>query len=462
MRCAVLGLILISLMAGCSAGRSLPGDDESGADDDKSSEGGGSHHVADADGNSASAHGSPTSSALTYYKDVKPIIDEKCTACHVDGGIAPVPFTEYDAVKDFVKLIKREVSADRMPPWRAAGPLNTFVGDRRLEPEQKDTILQWIDSGAAKGDPKDEPKHPHMAPHGLDHVDLSLKVPEPFTPDIDPDTYRCFVLDWPYDTTKYITGLGIEPENKKIVHHAIAYLIEPENLEAIHQQDADDPGLGYSCFGSTGSTAWLTSYEPGGFGQEIPGKLGFEVKPGSAIVLQVHYNTLNGKAPDQSRVDLTIADHVDRVGDVTLIMNPLWPAGDMAIPAGNKDVMHAYVAAPLGLDPEQRYQIYWADLHMHTLGSRGGIGIVRAANPDKVEPLLQIPNWAFEWQETYILSKPVEFLPGDQLAVECHFDNSQEHQLVINGQQLPVRDVNWGEGTTDEMCLGNVLIAPEQ
>jgi hypothetical protein len=120
------------------------------------------------------------------------------------------------------------------------------------------------------------------------------------------------------------------------------------------------------------------------------------------------------------------------------------------------------VSQPLQLDPAQRYQIYWADLHMHTLGSLGGIGIVRAANPDKVEPLLEIPDWAFEWQETYILSHPVEFLPGDKLAVECHFDNSQEHQLVINGQQLPVRDVNWGEGTTDEMCLGNVLVAPEQ
>jgi hypothetical protein len=453
---AALGSSLVCLLWACSQGHSLPGDDERAQrSSDGESEDGGQHSVAD-------AHAPHTSSALTYYRDVKPIIDEKCTSCHVDGGIAPVPFTEYGAIKDFVKLIRREVSADRMPPWRAAAPLDYFVGDRRLAPEQKDTILRWIDGGAAEGNAKDEPKHARMLPRGLPHVDLSLEVSEPFTPDVDPDTYRCFVLEWPYAQTKYITGLGIEPQNKKIVHHAIAYLIEPENVDAVREQDAADPAPGYSCFGSTGSSAWLTSYEPGGFGQEIPGKLGFEVRPGSAVVLQIHYNTLNGKAPDQSRVDFTVADHVDRVGDVVLIMNPTWPAGSMPIPAGDTDVVHAYVSQPLELDPEQRYQIYWADLHMHTLGSRGGIGIVRAAHPEKVEPLLQIPNWAFEWQETYILSEPVDFLPGDQLAVECHFDNSDEHQLVINGQRLPTRDVNWGEGTTDEMCLGNVLVAPAQ
>jgi hypothetical protein len=409
----------------------------------------------------ASASGEThTASTLTYYRDVKPILDEKCTQCHVQGGIAPVAFTEYGAVKDFAMLIRREVAADRMPPWRAAGPLDYYVGDRRLRPEQKDTLLRWIDSGAAKGRAQDEPAHAPPEPHGLKHVDLSLEVPEPFTPDVDPDTYRCFVLDWPYADTKYITGLGIEPQNKQIVHHAIAYLVDPDSVDAVRQQDADDPGPGYSCFGTTGTAAWLTSYEPGGYAQDIPGKLGFEVQPGSAIVLQIHYNTLNGKAPDQSRIDFAVADQVDRVGQVVLIMDPAWLAGFMPIPAGESDVVHAFVEQPIQLDPEQTYEVYWADLHMHTLGSRGGIGIVRAAQPDKVEPLLEIPNWAFEWQETYILSQPVKLLPGDQLAVECHFDNTDAHQLVVNGQRLPTRDVNWGEGTTDEMCLGNVLVAP--
>jgi len=32
--------------------------------------------------------------------------------------------------------------------------------------------------------------------------------------------------------------------------------------------------------------------------------------------------------------------------------------------------------------------------------------------------------------------------------------------MIVNGQRLEPRNVNWGEATTDEMCLGNVLVSP--
>jgi len=44
-------------------------------------------------------------------------------------------------------------------------------------------------------------------------------------------------------------------------------------------------------------------------------------------------------------------------------------------------------------------------------------------------------------------------LRGDQIYLECHWDNSAENQALVEGQPLPPRDVTWGEGTTDEMCL---------
>jgi hypothetical protein len=59
-----------------------------------------------------------------------------------------------------------------------------------------------------------------------------------------------------------------------------------------------------------------------------------------------------------------------------------------------------------------------------------------------------------------VLREPVQLNPGDQLEVECHFDNTAANQMIVNGQRLEPRDVNWGEATTDEMCLGNVLVSP--
>ena len=43
---------------------------------------------------------------------------------------------------------------------------------------------------------------------------------------------------------------------------------------------------------------------------------------------------------------------------------------------------------------------------------------------------------------------------GSIVRVSCRYDNSQSKQPVLDGKpQLP-RYVVWGEGTTDEMCLG--------
>src|SRR5439155_10241228 len=36
-----------------------------------------------------------TSSGLTYYRDVKPILETRCVSCHHDEGIAPFALTDY-------------------------------------------------------------------------------------------------------------------------------------------------------------------------------------------------------------------------------------------------------------------------------------------------------------------------------------------------------------------------------
>src|SRR5690606_28145556 len=75
------------------------------------------------------------------------------------------------------------------------------------------------------------------------------------------------------------------------------------------------------------------------------------------------------------------------------------------------------------------------------------------------ECLVDIPDWDFNWQQTYM------FAPEDQVSVSfgdthhlrCVYDNSQANQPVVNGEQLEPRTVTWGEGTLDEMCL-NYLV----
>ena len=420
-------------------------------------------HDVDTDQAVAGASGPPPSvqfGPLSYYRDVKPIVDEKCTQCHAPGGMGGFSLTTYDEVASLKGRLKSVVESGRMPPWRPVGPLDHFVGDRRLSPERKQLIAAWVDQGFPAGSPAEAPPPAVAEKRGLPRVDSVLPIPGPYTPLVEPDNYRCFVIEWPHTATKFITGLSIEADNKAMVHHAIVYLIEPQNVPRIRERDAADAAPGFDCYGvDPNGGKWLTSYEPGGYGQENPGGLGFQVQPGSLIVLQMHYNTLSTKGTDNSTVQLMLADQVEKVGNVHLLINPLWAAGFMRLPANEPDVVHRWQGRPFTLGANNSFDLHWVDLHMHTLGSSGKIGIVRAGATEP-ELLLDIPDWAFEWQETFRFKQPVRLNPGDQLFVECHFDNTAENQNVVNGVKLPVRDVNWGENTTDEMCLGNVLATP--
>ncbi len=105
---------------------------------------------------------------------------------------------------------------------------------------------------------------------------------------------------------------------------------------------------------------------------------------------------------------------------------------------------------------QKAFKVYSATLHQHLLGSRSKIEILHENAP--TECLLDIPRWDFHWQRSYGFKTPKVCRPGDRLNVECPWDNSAEAQPVIDGVKRPPQDVNWGEGTASEMCLGVLYI----
>jgi hypothetical protein len=87
--------------------------------------------------------------------------------------------------------------------------------------------------------------------------------------------------------------------------------------------------------------------------------------------------------------------------------------------------------------------IYGVTGHMHLRGVD-----IRIQLNDRT--LLHIPRWQFHWQDAYYLEQPLEADVGDRLTVTCRFDPTRVK---------PYRYVIWGEGTTDEMCLGALQVA---
>lgn len=401
---------------------------------------------------------------VTYYQDVKPLVDAKCVGCHSDDGIAPFPLTTYDELVEMAGVALVNVENKAMPPWPPNPDCNDYFADRSLSDDQIALFKAWVEGGRVMGDPAAAAPPLDTEQIRLSRVDKTLTMPVEYTPQTttdNPDDYRCFVIPWTETATKYITGFRALPGNPKVVHHVIAFYAPPNQVATYRGLDDAEAGAGYTCFGGTGgpSRAWVGAWAPGSLGSDMPANTGLQIEPGSAIILQVHYNVVAaGPEPDLTSVELKLDDAVGKVATIQPWANPNWIDSQlMRIPAGEPDVMHSF-EFDTTLVTGGSFTIWSAGLHMHTLGTRATASIVRADGTS--ECLLQIDDWNFRWQGSYALRTPPVFNRGDKLRVECHWDNSPANQPLVGGQPQVSEDVYWGEGTSDEMCLSAFYITP--
>jgi copper type II ascorbate-dependent monooxygenase-like protein len=322
---------------------------------------------------------------------------------------------------------------------------------------------------------------------------LTLQMPEPYTPSAPnggTDEYRCFLIDPKLTSQQYLTGSQFLPQNTAIVHHAIFFRISPDQAQAARDMDAKTPGEGWTCFGDAGiggPSAWVAHWAPGANETLINADVGYPMPPGSLLVMQVHYNLLaTGGKPggsDQSSIRLRLADGSRPLQQLrtSLLEGPveLPCAADESGPLCDRTAAMADVTKRFGTDvgsienqlvqlcdkgqpapgatqrcdhPVPRAAtIYAVAGHMHLLGH--SISIV--LNPDRPDArtLLDIPQYNFDDQAIHPLAQPIRVNPGDTLRVSCTYDVGLR-KLLPQLKPLPPRYVVWGDGTSDEMCLG--------
>lgn len=322
---------------------------------------------------------------------------------------------------------------------------------------------------------------------------LALKIPRPFTPaaphGVGTDDYRCFLLDPHLTSDRFLTGTFVRPADAAIVHHVILYRVDPDQVAAAKQLDARDPGEGWTCFGDSGlpnsnsldNAPWLGAWAPGATESvDAPG-YGVPMPRGSQIVMQVHYNLLAGTGTDQSSALLRMAPpgaHLTPL-ETMLIPAPVelgCRPGHRSNPLCNRTASIADVVrrfGPVGQTDNWLHVLCGGRLapsqvtsctrtvtepttirsvagHMHLLGR--SIKIVVNPGTPRAKTVLDIPVWNFDHQEAHAI-KPVPLHPGDTVKVTCrHVQWLRDKLPAFAGQ--PDRYVVWGEGSTDEMCLG--------
>jgi hypothetical protein len=179
------------------------------------------------------------------------------------------------------------------------------------------------------------------------------------------------------------------------------------------------------------------------------------VPKGARIVMQVHYNLVNfdaGNPPpaDRSKVALWTLESGQTPTQLVTITG--FPHGGIQIPAGDSNVVQEKT---FNIPPGAT--IIGAAPHMHLLGKAIKVVLERADGSE--ECIIDVPAWDFDWQQFYLFEPEDYFLTkvGDSLRLTCTYDNSSANQPYVNNVQVQPKDVSWGDGTFDEMCLNYVI-----
>jgi hypothetical protein len=336
---------------------------------------------------------------------------------------------------------------------------------------------------------------------------LTVGLARPFEP-VPPagatDEYRCFLVDPHITTTSYLMGSEFQPQNPAIDHHAILYRVPAADVAAARAADAADPGDGWTCFGGDGvgrgaagselgsQQGWIGSWAPGAHETLLGADLGYPMEPGTELVMQMHYNLLatNGRPgeTDQSTVRLRLSTSktvrpLQTMLAAAPIELPCTPAEQGPLcdrSAALADLQHRFGPAAVAMvdglamlcgrgqtlapgptqscDTRMRRPgtIYSVAGHMHLLGR--SISVVLDPGTPQEKVLLNLPAFNFDDQGARPLVTPVAVQAGDTVRVTCTYDASLRAKLP-QLRNLKPRYVVWGDGTSDEMCLGIIAMA---
>lgn len=377
---------------------------------------------------------------VTFNRDIAPILFQNCSTCHRPGQAAPFALLNFEDAKKHARQIAEVTARRYMPPWLPEPGYGEFRGERRLSEGQIELIRRWAAEGAVEGAAGDLPRAPEFAERWrLGRPDLVVTLPRPYALAAEgKDVYRNFVFPIPSEGLRYVKGVEFLPGNARVLHHAFVDVDETRQSRRVAERQ-DPPGF-------DGMELPETALMPGGqFLGWQPGKvpyfsvpgLGWSLKPGTDLVLQLHMHPSGRPETVQPEIGFYFTDEVP----TNMPFRVALKCFELDIPAGatNYAVEQTYV---LPVNAE----VLRVSTHAHYLAKEmQGYAIL----PDGAKRwLIRIGNWDFNWQGDYEYARP-QFLPkGTRLVMHYTYDNSTNN---VRNPHQPPRRVEYGLQTTDEM-----------
>jgi hypothetical protein len=382
------------------------------------------------------------SATPTFTKDIAPIFQEKCEACHRPDSMAPMSLQTFTDTRPWVKSIRDRVSARQMPPWqidRSVG-IQKFKNDRSLTDEQVATIVKWVDAGAPQGDAKDMPAAKtwpsdqgwnFAAQFGQKEPDLIINSYDFTMPAVSQDVWDKRVTPSGITEPRWVRAIEIRPaaiKGRKITHHAIAYLEQEEAAGP----SAPPPGL------PTPFMEWAVGKQ----GEMLRPDTGKLLLPGSKFHWDIHYSQAGEEVT--SHVEMGIYFYPKGQEPKFRDTLSLVPAalGTLDIRPNSMSVVEGFTT----LRSAARIESLQAHMHL-----RGKAMLLEALLPNGQKQVISlVSDFNFNWMTTYQYADDVApLLPkGTILKVTAWHDNTAGKKSNPDPNQW----VGWGDRTVDEMA----------
>lgn len=384
--------------------------------------------------------------APTFTKDVAPIFQAKCEACHRTDSMAPMSLTNYQEARPWARSIKARVTARQMPPWHIDKNIGIqeFKNDRSLSDAEIDTIARWVDAGAPMGDPKDMPppvKWPDASVWNLASrfgpPDLVVPSPAFTMPAHAQDAWDKRATPSGLTEPRWVRGIEIRPatnKGRKIVHHALARLSQDDPTDpAAADGDDDSINTGPGLF-----MEWAVGKQ-GEIMREGTGKL---LLPGSQFVWDIHYSAAGEEITNNVELGIWFYPKGQEPKHRQVLHLMGASGGAIDIPPNTIKGTQGFFVM------KQNGRVESFQPHMHL---RGKAMTMEAILPTGQSQMLShVNNFNFNWHTSYYYAdEAAPLLPkGTILKISAWHDNTSANKSNPDPNQW----VGSGDRTVDEMA----------
>ncbi|MFO1020982.1 MAG: redoxin domain-containing protein [Planctomycetales bacterium] len=361
---------------------------------------------------------------ITYASHVSKILTERCQNCHHKGTAAPFALLTYDDAVNWSAMIREVITEKRMPPWHADPRFGKFSNDCSLTPQELESVVAWIDQGTPEGD-KSKLAAPKSYSDGwmIGKPDIVFQLPEEVkVQSTGVVRYKYFSTKTNFKEDTWIEAAEARPGNRAVVHHIIVFYRTPGMRGPL-----DD--------------SWVVAYAPGSAPLELKDGLARKIPAGAELIWQVHYTPTGKEELDRS--ELAFKFYSGKEAPKHNVKTRGLYNRRLSIPPEDP---HYRVASSMTFKEETTILAFMPHMHL-----RGKSFEYKMKYPDgRQETVLSVPQYDFNWQNSYVLEKPLVVPQGTQLECVAFFDNSPNNPANPN----PKETVRWGEQTWNEMMIG--------